>query len=137
MISFSLCCAKEHRFDSWFASSAAFDALLGAGRISCPNCGDNTITKALMAPAVAVTTKVDLAALKSDAQTELEQMRRHIEENADYVGNDFAHEARRIHDGDAPARAIYGEASAAQARALLSDGVPVAPLPFLPRTKVN
>ena len=137
MISFSLCCAKDHRFDSWFASSAAFESLLGAGRISCPNCGDSTITKALMAPAVAVTLPPRLAEDRTDAQQHLAKMRRHIEENADYVGQDFADEARKIHDGDAPARAIYGEASAAQARDLLSDGVPVAPLPFMPRTKVN
>lgn len=137
MISFSLICANNHRFDSWFASSAAYDALRSAGRVACPSCGDCTISKALMAPAVAVTAKIDLASLKTSAQQELAEMRAHIEENADYVGTDFALEARKIHDGDAPTRAIYGEASASQARALISDGIPVAPLPFLPRAKVN
>lgn len=137
MISFSLVCANDHRFDSWFASSSAYDALRSTGRVVCPNCGDCTISKALMAPAVAVTAKVDLATLKTSAQQELAKMRAHVEENADYVGKNFAVEARKIHDGDAPTRAIYGEASADQARALISDGIPVAPLPFLPRAKVN
>jgi hypothetical protein len=65
------------------------------------------------------------------------QMRQMIEANSDYVGMNFAAEARKIHLGDAPTRAIYGEAKVDEARALLEDGIPVAPLPFMPRAKVN
>ena len=98
------------------------------------------ISKALMAPAVAVKSdkaQTPLASPQTDIQKALSEMRRHVEENSDYVGLNFAAEARKIHDGEAPARAIYGEASTDEARALISDGVPVAPLPFMPRAKVN
>lgn len=64
-------------------------------------------------------------------------MRRQVEENSEYVGLNFVAEARRIHDGTTPARSIYGEAKAEDARQLIEDGVQVAPLPFMPARKVN
>lgn len=137
MICFTLCCAKDHRFDSWFASSGAYETLLAAGQLRCPNCGDSAISKALMAPAVAVKTSENLAAPQTETEQAFAQLRRHIEENSDYVGLNFAAEARKIHAGEAPARAIYGEAKPDETRALLEEGVPIAPLPFMPRAKVN
>jgi len=73
----------------------------------------------------------------SEVEKAIAEMRRKIEDNSDYVGADFASEARAIHDGDAPERAIYGEAKPDEARALIEDGVQVAPLPFLPNRKMN
>ena len=143
MIRYSLQCAADHEFDSWFQSSAAFDALASAARLACPVCGDKAVTKSLMAPALrqavpAVAARDrPLGAPASAVEAALAALRRQIEENSDYVGLDFATEARRIHDGDAPARAIYGEARADDARALIEDGVRVSPLPFLPARKAN
>jgi hypothetical protein len=77
----------------------------------------------------------------SDPGTELEAklaaLRRQIEANSDYVGMNFVTEARRIHAGEAPDRAIHGEARPDEARQMIEDGLPVAPLPFLPGRKVN
>jgi hypothetical protein len=64
-------------------------------------------------------------------------LRRHIESTSDYVGLNFAAEARRMHAGDAPERPIYGETRGDEARKLIEEGVPVAPLPFLPTRKTN
>lgn len=64
-------------------------------------------------------------------------MRKQVEENSDYVGLNFAAEARQMHDGTLPPRAIYGEAKPEEARQLIEDGVPVAPLPFMPKRKTN
>lgn len=143
MISFSLKCSKDHHFDSWFANSQNFDTLQSAGHLSCPICGDGTIAKALMAPAIAQNARPDaadtpaLSTPHNDFERALAQMRAHIEANSDYVGLNFAAEARAMHDGQTPARPIFGEAKPDEARALLEDGIPVAPLPFLPRAKVN
>ncbi|MCZ0812985.1 MAG: DUF1178 family protein [Pseudomonadota bacterium] len=71
------------------------------------------------------------------AQQALAELRKHVEANSEYVGMNFAHEARRIHDGETPERAIYGEARPDEARKLIEDGVPVAPLPFVPGRKTN
>jgi hypothetical protein len=98
------------------------------------------VGKALMAPALRQGgdgAAADRPAPPSDLETALAALRRQVEENSDYVGLNFAAEARRIHAGDAPERSIYGEARADEARRLIEDGVPVAPLPFVPRRKAN
>lgn len=73
----------------------------------------------------------------SESEKALAALRRKVEENSDYVGSEFATEARKMHDGEIPHRSIYGEAGPDDARKLLEDGVPVAPLPFIPTRKSN
>lgn len=140
MIRYTLTCEKNHGFESWFQSADAFDRLKLAGRITCTTCGSAAIEKALMAPAVRHEADASPRAL-SEPATEVEKalaaLRRQVEENSDYVGLNFASEARAMHEGDIPNRAIYGEAKAEEARRLIEDGVPVAPLPFMPARKVN
>jgi len=143
MIRYALKCRDGHAFDSWFQSVAAFDALKSQGHVACPVCGTGEVEKSLMAPAVATTqaekapARPDLSAPASPLEEALAALRRQVEENSEYVGMNFAAEARRIHGGEAPERAIHGEARPDEARKLLEDGVPVAPLPFLPARKAN
>lgn len=139
MIRYSLTCAKEHRFESWFQSSTAFERLQAAGMVTCAICGSTEVTKVLMAPAVATADAGPPALGKAETPLEkaLAEMRRHVEEESDYVGLSFAAEARAMHEGDSPHRAIWGEAKPEDARALIEDGVPVAPLPFRPRSRQN
>jgi hypothetical protein len=150
MIRYSLRCAASHDFDSWFRSSEAFDGLQSAGHVACPICGSADVHKSLMAPAVratrsAVSVRTEpappasgaLSQPQSPVEEAFAEMRRQVEANSEYVGLNFAAEARRIHDGATPARSIYGEAKPAEARQLIEDGVPVAPLPFMPARKTN
>jgi hypothetical protein len=160
MIRYALRCHDGHDFESWFRSAEAFDALQAAGHLSCPGCGSNTVEKALMAPRVRPARKAatrpqdeghEVPAAGSAAppaggplsrpstaqEAALAELRRKIEANSEYVGLSFATEARRIHAGEAPERPIHGEARLDEARALLDEGVPVAPLPFLPARKAN
>lgn len=147
MIRYALRCAHDHAFDSWFQSAAAFDRLAAAGGVTCPYCGVTRVDKALMAPTVvtdpavpATRTAAEVPALDTPA-TEIErrlaELRAKIERESEYVGLNFAAEARAIHDGDAPERPIWGEARPDEARRLVEDGVPVAPLPFVPRRATN
>lgn len=160
MIRYSLRCAEDHAFESWFQSAAAYDGLAAALRLSCPVCGSSRIEKALMAPAVRparsavqtadlatapasagpVANQSDRPSLRdagSDSEHAFAALRRKVEENSEYVGLNFVAEARAIHDGDAPERSIYGEARFEDAKKLIEDGVPVAPLPFMPGRKMN
>jgi hypothetical protein len=149
MIRYSLRCAVDHGFDSWFAGAEAFTALQTAGQLACPVCGDTDVRKDLMAPAVrparnlaeaapvAAQGRPDLSAPGSDLEERIAALRRQIEENSEYVGMNFAAEARAIHSGEAPGRAIHGEAKPDEARQMIEEGLPVAPLPFLPVRKVN
>lgn len=152
MIKFTLKCNRDHRFDSWFQSSSAFDKLHSAKMVSCPSCGDTDIAKAIMAPQVrparnAAAKPVDLSANigemhaltapASEAEAAMLELKEKIQKTSEYVGSDFAAQARAIHDGDAPERSIYGEANGEEAKKLIEDGVPVAPLPFMPTRKTN
>ncbi|WP_145104190.1 DUF1178 family protein [Cereibacter sediminicola] len=145
MIRYSLKCADDHGFESWFQSSEAFGGLVKARKVTCPVCGSAEVEKVLMAPAVQPSRAVKpapdparaLAVPSSKIEEALLTLRRQVQENSEYVGMGFASEARRIHNGEAPERAIYGEAKVEEARRLIEDGVPVAPLPFMPQRKVN
>lgn len=151
MIRYTLKCENDHRFESWFQSADGFDALRDRGHVSCPDCGSTGIEKAMMAPNVRpsdVKTPLgavpapgapppDLTTPSDDRARVLAELRRKIEENSDYVGLNFAAEARAMHEGEKPLRSIYGEARLAEARKLIEEGVPVAPLPFTPKANVN
>src|SRR5690606_38104486 len=96
-----------------------------------------SVDKALMAPSVPAEKMQRLNVPRNPAEVALEKLREHVEKNSDYVGLRFAEEARAMHEGERPSRAIHGEARPEDARKLIEDGVPVAPLPFIPRQKAN
>jgi hypothetical protein len=131
VIAYSLRCHKGHEFEGWFRDSAAFDSQSVGGHLSCPSCKSVRVEKAVMAPAVSGTKKT--AARKASEAKAMRQfatgLRKYVQENADYVGPNFAEEARKIHYGETPDRHIYGEATPKQAQELVEEGVDVAPLP--------
>ena len=151
MIQYALKCTEGHSFDSWFQSAEAYDKLAAAGMVTCAVCGCVQVEKAIMTPRVrparSVQTQpeikapapdsIDMSKPSPEVKKVLDELRRKVEENSDYVGKDFASEARKIHLGEAQDRAIYGEAKLDEAKALIEDGVPVAPLPFIPSRKTN
>lgn len=136
MIRYSLHCAEGHDFDSWFQSAEAFDTLADAGHLTCAVCGSSDVTKALMAPKVS-NAKPSLTKPANEQEAAIEAIRDKVEASATYVGGGFAKEARAMHEGEKPDRAIWGQANATEAKALIDDGISVAPLPFGPRNKAN
>jgi len=134
VIVFDLKCGAAHVFEAWFKSSGAYEEQRAQGLIACPFCGDVAITKAVMAPAVAakgnqvqekapVTPEVFKAALAAVAQIQAQQL-----ETSTWVGTAFAEKARAMHLGETAEAPIHGQATLAEAKALVEDGVPVAPL---------
>jgi hypothetical protein len=146
MIRYALACHNAHAFESWFPSGDAYEAQAARGLVECPVCGSTRVGKQLMAPAVARTDRAPAAvpvpqppqpvAALSEPERQLRALiravREHVTRNADYVGDRFADEARKIHYGDEEERSIYGEASADEVRALLEEGVEISPLPVAP-----
>jgi hypothetical protein len=147
MIKYTLACESGHSFESWFSDSRAYEIQAKRGLIACPFCASVRVTKAIMAPAVLGANKdrppaapeprpAGPIALLDERQQRLREVARHVRReiiaNTDDVGAKFPEEARAIHDGDAPARSIRGQATPDEARALIEDGVGVLPLPFLP-----
>jgi hypothetical protein len=160
MIRYRLQCKKGHEFEAWFNSSKAYDSQARRGLVECPDCGSKKVSKALMAPGVAtrgrsrdeapaVTTPTAVTeapqqmaqispetAAQHEMRRQLVEVMRHIrkevETNAEYVGPRFAEEARKIHQKDAQARGIWGEATPKEAHDLVEDGIDCLPLPRLP-----
>ena len=161
MIRYALACAEGHDFESWFPSAASYDAQAARGLVACPVCGTANVDKRIMAPALGRggTPRLgDVTIEASGSQTSgptppavvppqamalmserdqairamLRAVREHVTRTSDYVGTGFAEEARRMHHGEIDHRSIYGEANAAEARALLDEGIEVHPLPIMP-----
>jgi len=138
MIRYALVCDQDHEFEGWFARSSDFDAQAAGGLMECPLCGSRAVRKQIMAPAVAGAKKRDAGephGRREMMMAAMAQVRRHVEDNFDYVGDTFAREARAIHEGKSEERGIYGEATPAEVKGLVDDGVPVAPLPPEPPKK--
>lgn len=161
MILYNLKCDKDHVFETWFRDSATYDVQVNAGDIGCPVCGSTRVEKAIMAPRVAkpagqttpapeegenrtvAVSESGVSGTTAKAMREVEQsatlrralleIRRQVEENFDYVGPNFAEEARKIHYGETEERAIYGETTDEQSQALEEEGVRVRRIPWLPR----
>ena len=148
MITYQLKCTSGHEFEAWFRNSAGYDEQCASGDISCPLCGDQEITKAIMAPAIGKKGNSSTPSVEPNPELDPEQrasevarevldavesIRQHVEDNCDYVGNDFAEEARKIHYGEADERGIYGEATAEDNQALDEEGIEVFRIPTGPR----
>ena len=141
MINYTLKCDQNHTFDSWFKSAEAFEMLVKKSMVVCLECGSTKITKAIMAPSVSTSRKKDNKPSelekKSKLKNDILELKKKIEANSEYVGNNFANEARSMYLGETPERSIYGEAKTDDAKKLIDDGIPVMPLPFLPAKKAN
>jgi hypothetical protein len=143
MIHYDLICEEGHEFDGWFSNSAAFDEQSRNGLVSCVLCGSTRVEKQLMAPGIPVRgnrksepARPMLAATVDPRQQKLVQMmrelRKAVEENAEYVGDKFAEEARKIHYEESEKRGIYGETTSQDAEELIDEGIEIHPLPILP-----
>ncbi|MFD1254643.1 hypothetical protein DEVEQU_02130 [Devosia equisanguinis] len=134
MIQYSLQCSKGHRFDALFKSAAAFDEQQARGLVECAVCGASPVEKALMAPAIARSDseRVPLSAAHPDFvrfREMLRDYRKKVMTEADYVGDRFAEEARKMHFDEVEARGIYGEATREEVVSLLEEGIDFLPLP--------
>jgi hypothetical protein len=163
MIRYALYCEHDHPFEAWFGSSDDYDVQAARGLVECPMCLSTIVRKQVMSPAISTSRRrseaeaaatlpavaappaelvaTEVASPEAQAKMRtmmmeaLTQVRRHVEETFDYVGDSFAKEARDIHEGRSEQRGIYGEASPKEVQALLNDGITVAPLPPAPEVK--
>lgn len=155
MIVYDLSCDGGHRFEGWFGSSSDFDEQRARGLLACPACGTAQVAKAPMAPAVPAKSSARQEVLPPEAPRQVANMPMPPEvqqalsalakaqaealKHSTWVGEKFAEETRKMHYGERDEAPIYGQASLAEARALIEEGVPVAPLPFpvAPPEKLN
>lgn len=159
MIRYALLCRRDHAFEAWFRDSEAYDVQRRGGHVSCPNCGDLDVRKAVMAPAVrrSAARRAGEASAPAPAgppgpvpaggagapvpgtdeqfqrlRNALREIHARLKRDAVDVGAAFPDEARAIHEGAAPERAIYGTATETEVRGLVEDGIGIMPIPALP-----
>lgn len=154
MILYELNCDRQHSFEAWFKDGATCERQLKRKTVECPSCGSVKVAKALMAPRVAKKGNArEIAPIETPASPSapapaptgkaavvpaalrqaLMEVRKQIEANCDYVGENFAEEARKIHHGETKARGIYGEATEAEHEELVEDGIEITRVPWVPR----
>ncbi len=137
MIHYSLVCESDHKFDAWFRNADAYDQESARGIVTCPICNSVKVSKGLMAPSVsrANSDKVALS-IGHPQQAQLREallaLRNKVTAEADYVGDRFADEARKIHYKEVDPRGIYGEATREEVASLIEDGIDFMPLPNVP-----
>lgn len=138
MILYELKCSSGHEFEAWFRDSATYDVQAAEGDVACPYCGDTHVSKAPMAPNIATHSSDAPAEGKAEDRARhvaeqilqaVDRLRRHVEDECDYVGNQFAEEARRIHYGESDERGIYGEGTEDDARDMEEEGIEFYRLP--------
>ena len=141
MIVFDLLCSPAgHVFEAWFASSDAFEAQRTKQLVACPICASSSVTKAMMAPNIAAKSNrrtgsevVAVAKSESDPKAMLAALAKAQADllgKSTWVGRDFANQARAMDSGEVEKASIYGEASRAEVKSLIDDGVAIAPLPL-------
>ena len=157
MIVYDVKCKNGHVFTAWFKSSESFDAQAAAGEIACVECGVLEVARAPMAPrlissrgraasaepveAPAAPAAVPapaaapppVAAVHAEAAIlqQLRALRHTIEQSCDYVGKEFAEEARKMHHGESDRRGIYGEATESETEALADEGIEIGRVPWV------
>ena len=134
MIRFSLRGASGHEFEAWFRNGDGYEAQQKAAEIACPECGDARVEKALMAPSIGRSREPRAPISPTQLRAALVELRQQVEKHCDYVGPQFAEEARRIHYGESDPRGIYGEATAEESRELADEGIKVGRIPWIPAT---
>ena len=135
MIVFDLQCQDSGDvFEAWFQSGADYEEQSARGLVQCPVCQSTRIAKAPMAPRVPAKSSGEPSPLALLAEAQAAALK-----DSEWVGDRFAAEARSIHLGESEARAVHGNATVAEAKSLIDDGVPVAPLPLpvVPPNQVN
>lgn len=145
MIVFDLECSPAgHRFEGWFSSSEDFADQADRGLVCCPACGSDAVTKAPMAPRVARKGNQQPAASASPVALSSQQLPPQAQEmmrklaamqaealkQSRWVGDDFAQHSRAMHYGEREAETIHGQATLADARDMIEEGIAVMPLPF-------
>ena len=143
MIRYDLVCEKGHEFDGWFRDSDTYDKQAKRGLVSCTHCGTVKIQKQIMAPGIpSKSNKKSENAVRMTAgpvdpraavmMQMMRDYRKHVETNAENVGNNFAEEARKIHYKESEERGIYGNTSREEAASLIEEGIEIHPIPVLP-----
>tara|TARA_B100000900_G_C20492010_1_gene679965 strand:- start:238 stop:651 length:414 start_codon:yes stop_codon:yes gene_type:complete len=131
MIVFNLNCSDcDFSFEGWFNNTKDYTKQIKKGLVSCPKCNSVQIKKGLMTPNVARKSNTKISKRNKSIASNVKKIKKIIEKEFDYVGDNFTEEAKKIKYGEVKERAIYGEASIEQTKELIDEDIDILPLPF-------
>ena len=134
MIVLNLKCANcNNEFEGWFSSSNSCDQQIKKGFVECTHCSSQEVQRGLSKPNVVIkkgSSKSEEKVLK-ELKSKVKEVKRFIEKNCDYVGEQFPYEARRIHYDKTKKKGIYGTASKEEVKELNDEGIEVASIPWI------
>ena len=131
MIIFNLKCFNcDFNFEGWFENSKEYLKQNKKNLINCPSCESTNIDKGLMAPNLNKKSNSKKKNIKKSLASNMSKLKKIIEKNFDYVGENFTEEAKKIKYGEVKERSIYGEATLEQTKELIEEEIDVVPLPF-------
>jgi len=138
VIVFNLVCSEcEYPFEGWFDDTKSFNGQKKRKLINCPNCESSNVSKTLVAPNVSKKSNSKLAKNKKTLASNIKKIRKIVEKNFDYVGDNFVEEAKKIKYGETKDRPIYGEATIEETKELIEEEINITPLPFQSNKKNN
>ena len=132
MIKYNLKCKNKHEFESWFSDSKEFEKLLKKKLVECAFCKTKSIKKSIMSPRIAQKKKLnfpnkEIRQMKKD----LLKLRKFVEKNFEYVGDDFPREVRKVYYDKKKNKNIYGIASPKETEELKEEGIDLATIPWV------
>ena len=131
MIIFNLKCFNcDFNFEGWFENSKEYLKQNKKNLINCPSCESTNIDKGLMAPNLNKKSNSKKKNIKKSLASNMSKLKKIIEKNFDYVGENFTEEAKKIKYGELKERSIYGEATLEQTKELIEEEIDIVPLPF-------
>ena len=137
MIKYKLICKNcDNSFDSWFASSKEYEKLKRLKHLNCYSCNSLNVEKTLMSPNILNIKKNNIKILKDDkyikTKNKLKEYQKFIKNNFEYVGENFAYEARSIHyNNKKKSKGIYGKVTVEEARELKEEGIDTEIIPWI------
>ncbi len=138
MIVFNLeCKICSASFEGWFDNSSEFEKQKKEKLISCPSCNSDSVKKSLVAPNLSKKSNAKKTKIKKTIASNISKYKKIIEDNFDYVGDNFTEEAKKIKYGEIEDRPIYGEATLEQTKELIDEEINIVPLPFNNNKKIN
>ena len=135
MIKYNLKCNSGHEFESWFSNSKEFDNLKRKKLLECIFCSSKKITKSIMAPMVTgvkerIYNKTYVQKLKQEKKNLL-QLRKFIENNFEYVGENFSKKVRDVYYDKAKNKMIYGTTTPDERKQLEEEGIDLLSVPWI------
>ena len=132
MIKYKLNCLDCNlSFDSWFASSKEYEKLKKKRLLNCHNCNSFKVEKTIMSPRLINKSNKKTHLNFKKINKKFQEYQNFIKTNFDYVGKNFAHEARAIHYNEKKnKKGIYGTASNNEIKELKEEGINTKVIPW-------